>query len=116
MVASAVPADPARTTVPAEQEAADLALLTGPDAGDLLTAVLDAEGVDLGSWAVHQVHHRPGVGVTVGYTVGWRARTGQATGEEYLLATSAPLPTRASAGSEGGTPDGFPPGKDGSDD
>ncbi len=121
MLTGAVPADPARAVSAAERETEDLALLTGPDAGGLLTAVLDAEGVDLDSWAVHQVHHRPGVGVTVGYTVGWRARPGQATGEEYLLATSAPLPTRAfltraSSGSAGATPAGFPPDEDASDD
>lgn len=96
----------------ADAEAVDLALLTGPDAGELLTAVLDAEGVDVDSWAVHQVHHRPGVGVTVGYTVAWRARRGPAGGEEYLLATSAPIAATRSvvptADAESGAADSEP--------
>ncbi|MBC7290955.1 MAG: phosphotransferase [Actinotalea sp.] len=79
----------------AEQERADQALLTGPDAEHLLRAVLDAEGVRLAAWSVHQVHHRPGVGVTVGWTVRWERGTPGApagAGEEYLLGTTAPVP------------------------
>lgn len=52
----------------AEREGSDVALLTGPDAGDMLAAAL-GEGTTIRSWAVHSVHHRPGAGVTVGYTV-----------------------------------------------
>jgi len=86
------PASPTRPV--AAREAADVALLTGPAGGDLLAAVLAAEGVALDAWAVHQVHHRPGVGVTVGWTVTWRATSGgrTATGTDYLLATTAPVP------------------------
>jgi len=72
------------------RERADLELLTGADAGRLVAAVLEAEGVTTTRWAVHQVHHRPGVGVTVGWTVSWW--TGGRTGEEYLLGTTAPMP------------------------
>lgn len=76
----------------AAREAADVALLTGPAGGELLRAVLGAEGVELTSWAVHQVHHRPGVGVTVGWVVEWRL--GEHAGSEYLLAsTAAAVPT-----------------------
>ncbi|WP_225752969.1 aminoglycoside phosphotransferase family protein [Actinotalea sp. Marseille-Q4924] len=78
----------------ARRERADQALLTGPDAEHVLRAVLDAEGVRLSTWAVHQVHHRPGVGVTVGWTVRWEQGEGDAVrgGEEYLLGTTAPVP------------------------
>ncbi|EYR64245.1 phosphotransferase, partial [Actinotalea ferrariae CF5-4] len=80
----------------ARRERADQALLTGPDAEHVLRAVLEAEGVRLSTWAVHQVHHRPGVGVTVGWTVTWEqgeAGTPAARGgEEYLLGTTAPVP------------------------
>jgi hypothetical protein len=79
----------------ARRERADQALLTGPDAEHVLRAVLDAEGVRLSTWVVHQVHHRPGVGVTVGWTVRWEAADATApgaAGDEYLLGTTAPVP------------------------
>lgn len=69
----------------AEQE--DVDLLSGDRAGDLLRAVLDAEGVSLVRWSTHRVHHRPGAGVTVGWTVVWRA--GAVEREDYLLGTTA---------------------------
>lgn len=73
-----------------EQERADRALLSGPEAEHLLGAVLEAEGVELAGWALDQVQHRPGVGVTAGWTVRW-THAGR-TGEEYLLATTCPVP------------------------
>lgn len=79
----------------ARRERADQALLAGPDAEHILRAVLDAEGVRLSTWAVHQVHHRPGVGVTVGWTVRWESgdpAAPDAAGDEYLLGTTAPVP------------------------
>lgn len=111
MITSVVPVPGDTSTGPdlpgavraARRERADQALLTGPDAELVLRAVLDAEGVRLGTWAVHQVHHRPGVGVTVGWTVGWeRGDPGGVppqAGEEYLLGTTAPVP----AGTAGST-------------
>ena len=74
-------------------EEADLALLTGPEAGGLLRAVLAAESVELVEWSTHRVHHRPGVGVTVGWPVRWR--TGTVVAEDYLLGTTAPVPPSA---------------------
>ncbi|WP_324649542.1 aminoglycoside phosphotransferase family protein [Georgenia sp. H159] len=62
----------------------DVALLTGPEAGEVLQAALAAEGATLGPWSVHAVHHRPGAGVTVGYTV----RAGEGGEEDYLCATT----------------------------
>ncbi|MCL3860057.1 aminoglycoside phosphotransferase family protein [Actinotalea sp. K2] len=79
----------------AVDEAADVDLLAGPAAGELLHAVLEAEGVRLTAWSVHQVHHRPGVGVTVGWRVDWES--GAARGSEYLLGTTAPVPTVATS-------------------
>ncbi|MDK7271076.1 MULTISPECIES: phosphotransferase [Actinotignum] len=78
----------------ASSESADLALLTGPDAGSMLATALPAW--QLISWAVHRVNHRPGAGVTVSYTVTVRARgeggrpTGQAR-EKYVCASTAQL-------------------------
>lgn len=79
--------------VQADVEQADLALLTGADAGGLLHAVLASEGVELVEWSTHRVHHRPGVGVTVGWPVRWRA--GTVVAEDYLLGTTAPVPPSA---------------------
>lgn len=94
MVTLAAPAfaatDSAPVLDPVGGEGSDLALLAGPDAQTLLCAVLAAEGVELGTWSTHAVHHRPGVGVTVGWAVTWTL--GDARGEEYLLGTTAPLP------------------------
>ena len=78
----------------ASSESADLALLTGPDAGSMLATALPAW--QLSSWAVHHVNHRPGAGVTVSYTVTARARGegGRPTGsprEKYLCASTAQL-------------------------
>lgn len=61
----------------------------------MLRAALATEGAGLGSWAVHAVHHRPGAGVTVGYTA-TVVRDGAELQDEYLCATTAPL-TRTSA-------------------
>ncbi|MGC5615777.1 phosphotransferase family protein [Georgenia sp. Z1491] len=85
----------------AMREPADVALLTGPDAGDVLTSALVPDDGRLVEWAVHTVHHRPGAGVTVGYTAtvertaadGSRKRT-----EEYLCATTARLTRAAGPG------------------
>ncbi|MDD9207961.1 aminoglycoside phosphotransferase family protein, partial [Georgenia sp. 10Sc9-8] len=76
----------------AEHEPADVALLTGPEAGPMLEAALATEGARLGRWAVHTVHHRPGAGVTVGYTATVVRHAQDAEGhEEYLCATTARL-------------------------
>ncbi|MEZ7898295.1 MAG: phosphotransferase [Flaviflexus sp.] len=50
------------------REAREVELLTGNEAGDMLSAALASAGI-VRSWKVHSVHHRPGAGVTVGYTV-----------------------------------------------
>lgn len=50
------------------RETREVELLTGDDAGDMLSAALASTGT-VRSWRVHSVHHRPGAGVTVGYTV-----------------------------------------------
>ncbi len=42
----------------------DLALLTGPDVGDLLAAALATTGEELVDWRVRQVDHRPGAATT----------------------------------------------------
>ena len=73
----------------AAQERASLALLTGPRAGDLLRAALAQDGAELEEWDVHELHHRPGAGVTVGYTVTYRTSDGSRS--DYLLLSTASL-------------------------
>ncbi|MEE6282606.1 aminoglycoside phosphotransferase family protein [Georgenia sunbinii] len=75
-------------------ERADVGLLTGPEAGEILQAALAVDGHELGQWRVHTVHHRPGAGVTVGYTV----RAAPDGPEDYLCATTARLTAAAGAG------------------
>ena len=67
-------------------EAASLALLTGPDAADVLAAVVATAGAEVTGHEVHLVEHRPGDGVTVGYRVHVRGPAGDA--EEYVLVSS----------------------------
>lgn len=79
----------------AEREVSDVALLTGPSAGDMLAAAIGSQGRIL-SWQVHSVHHRPGAGVTVGYTVQVDAQISHVAGpgravDEYMCATTAAL-------------------------
>ena len=53
----------------AEQEA--LALLTSAHAGQLLRTAYASYG-SIRSWHIHRVHHRPGAGISVGYSVQFR--------------------------------------------
>lgn len=72
----------------AERESADIEWLSGPEAVDALAAALEPDGVELVAAQVHEVHHRPGAGVTVGYDVRIVA-PGTPERAEYLLATTA---------------------------
>lgn len=69
----------------AVQETREVELLTGPDAGDMLGAALASSGT-VRTWKVHSVHHRPGAGVTVGYSVRLDGPTGAA--DHYVCATT----------------------------
>jgi len=80
----------------ADRERGDVAYLSGPAAGEIAAAVLAGEGVALDSWALDRVHHRPGVGVTVGLVVHWSPPGGRAV-QEYLCVTTAPLGAHAAA-------------------
>lgn len=77
---------------PRGDERAWLDLLTGDAAADLLGAALAADGAELASWSVRQVHARPGAEVTVAYEVVARRGPGEgaASAHEDLFATSAP--------------------------
>ena len=79
-----------------ERERGDVAYLSGPAAGEIAAAVLAGEGVALDSWALDRVHHRPGVGVTVGLVVHWSPPDGPAV-QEYLCVTTAPMGAQAAA-------------------
>ena len=78
-------------------EPEEVALLTGPRAASVLAGALAPAGQQLLSWEVHSVHHRPGAGVSVGYTAVVAAPTG-ARSTEYLCATTARLSNPQAAG------------------
>jgi hypothetical protein len=79
-----------------DRERADVAYLSGPGAGEIVAAVLAGEGVTLQSWALDRVHHRPGVGVTIGLVVHWSPNGGSGpVVQEYFCVTTAPLDARA---------------------
>lgn len=75
---------------PAGREPAEVALLTGNAAATVLSAALAYQRQQLQDWHVHSVHHRPGAGVTVGYTVTGRETDGS-THTHYLCASTAKL-------------------------
>lgn len=72
------------------REPEEVALLTGPVAGSVLAKALAPSGEVIETWEVHSVHHRPGAGVTVGYTAETVLPGGRRT-TEYLCATTARL-------------------------
>ncbi|GGS32390.1 phosphotransferase family protein [Actinokineospora fastidiosa] len=75
----------------------DLALLTGPAAGDLIAAALRGSGAQLLDWAATQVDHQPGRGTTVGYSARLRLADGS-TADEVLGASSRALPVPLPSG------------------
>lgn len=79
-------------------EPEEVALLTGPRAASVLAGALAPAGQQLLSWEVHSVHHRPGAGVSVGYTAVVAAPTGARSTTEYLCATTARLSNPQAAG------------------
>ncbi|GAA4418073.1 hypothetical protein GCM10023169_07200 [Georgenia halophila] len=84
----------------AQREPTDVAMLTGNEAGGMLAGALEADGTRLLDWQVHTVHHRPGAGVTVGYTATVERPTSGGTPvrtEEYLCATTARLTRTATS-------------------
>lgn len=81
----------------AEVEKADFSLLTSPRAGEMLRLALSNRG-RVHSWKVHHVHHRPGAGVSVGYSVLLTNHT-----DLYMLASTARVNETALAASGGAT-------------
>ena len=72
----------------ARQEAADIAWLTGPEGLAAIDAVAEAWGATVVSATVHEVHHRPGAGVTVGFDVRVASEASPLERAEYLLLTT----------------------------
>ncbi len=68
----------------------DLALLTGPDAADLLTAALAVADQELLGWRVRSVDHRPGRSTTAAYDARVRGSDGE---PDQVLGASTGLPT-----------------------
>ncbi|MFZ1287067.1 MAG: phosphotransferase [Candidatus Phosphoribacter sp.] len=75
---------------------ADLALLTGPQAHDLLATALATAGGELVEWSVRQVDHRPGTSTTTAYRA--RVRWGNSERTETLAATTGPVDVDSSPG------------------
>jgi hypothetical protein len=75
----------------------DFALLTGPDAGELLGAAVATAGGELVRWRVRQVDHRPGSSVTAAYAA--RVRWADREQDETLGASTgmAPVADRSDA-------------------
>lgn len=74
-----------------------VALLTGPSAGEMLSLAL-GEGI-LRSWRLRAVNHRPGAGISVGYSVTWdevrhksSAREVRERQDGYVVASTARIP------------------------
>ncbi|MDR6940016.1 aminoglycoside phosphotransferase family protein [Arcanobacterium hippocoleae] len=74
----------------AQQERTDLALLTSQRAGEMLRLAYADLGI-LRSWKVHQVHHRPGAGVCVGYSIVVDTNPPFARRDLYVLAATAKI-------------------------
>jgi len=73
---------------------AGLALLTGPDVEDLLSAALATTDEELVEWRVRQVDHRPGASTTVSYDARVRAPSGES---DQVLGASTGLKGVAAA-------------------
>lgn len=74
-----------------ERERTVLGLLAGGDAAQMLSVALAHRGI-VRSWNVHTVHHRPGAGISVGYSVVLDHETGNGARTRYhtyVVATSA---------------------------
>lgn len=77
-----------------ESEHADLAVLRGSERTAMVEAALTGSGqFDPGrdrdlQVHVHQVHHRPGAGVSIGYTVHYTGPTGAV--RDYVVASTSP--------------------------
>lgn len=71
-----------------ENERTDLALLTSKRAGEMLRLAYADVGI-LRSWNVHQIHHRPGAGVSVGYSIVVDTHEPFARQDLYVVASTA---------------------------
>lgn len=88
MPSSSVPSRPTTRDARALREAQDIAWLTGPDALDAVGAFVAAAGGSLVGAEVHEVHHRPGAGVTVGYDVRVQVEGDDESRPDYVLLTT----------------------------
>lgn len=73
-----------------ECERTDLALLTSQRAGEMLRLAFADFGI-VRSWKVHQIHHRPGAGVSVGYSVLIDTREPFSRQDLYVIASTAQI-------------------------
>ena len=75
------------------EEGHDVELLTGKAAGEMLRTAFGREAI-VRDWSIHSLHHRPGAGVTAGYSV-TIDRVGPEgelkRSEEYICASTAKI-------------------------
>lgn len=87
---------PARASLDA-QWPDDLRLLLGPEAGELLAAIVGEAGGRLGPWRARQVNHQPGRSTVVQYRADVQWPDGSVTGETLIAATGDRRPKRDAA-------------------
>jgi len=88
---SSVPSRPTPRDERALREARDIAWLTGPQARAAVDAFVAATGGEVVGAGVHEVHHRPGAGVTVGYDVRVRLAGEAEPRPDYVLLTTGSI-------------------------
>lgn len=66
---------------------AELALLAGPEAGELLATVVEATGSELAGWTPRQVSHQPGSSTVVQYQVDLVGPDGHRSRETFVATT-----------------------------
>lgn len=75
----------------------ELALLLGPNARGLLSAIADAAGGTLGAWRPRQVNHQPNRSTMVQYRASVLWPTGATTPETFVVATGDRMPAKGAA-------------------
>jgi hypothetical protein len=96
MLARSLPQDPVLPTGPDRAAwPAELQLLLGDGAAEVLSAVATGAGAGLGRWSPRSVSHQPGSSAVVQYDAELRWPDGSATKETIVAATGARIPAGA---------------------
>jgi aminoglycoside phosphotransferase len=82
---------------------AEVELLLGPEARDILAVAVDAAGGRLDGWRARQITHQPGHSTLVQYRAEVTWPDGRQTAETVVAATGARIPSGAAVLDDGGT-------------